>query len=893
MVKKNILILSLLMMVFPSIANAQQLKEGYILNQNIKYIDNNNNTHKVGSILSSDFYGIPFGVPNLDADGNINSPLIGDSSKSIIKNNQSTIYKTSNLSLSVSGKGYSIGDKIIIDSDKSIITVTSVDSNGAITGFNISLNGTSNTPTNGIISTSKLYSSKSNTGVGAAFTISSSAENNSSLKTLTDFISNNNSLSILSGVKMDGSTESYDFIQNERDADTNQSFFIGNGDLVPESNGNAIPIINKNKDAGVFYFSANTLHHGYLDVLGGIADQGDVTVQPWNGSLNFTRNYNDMGGTNPFVYMNLVNNSPNINEWHFSDIGGMYAKTPAMQIHNHNHGHAVGSATGLNVSIFDDSDNANCEYACQDQALDISATKAGPASTWGLSIAMKDTTHKVPGSFAQTGIENDMGANGPDSGNPLWSPQDGSRKAMWIGISSQDSSYNYSLPSSGDNDNYVSYKSWAATTSYNVGDVLKVVAADGRYHLYEAITAGSSGSSKPSFASSGNTVDGTVVWQYDYPYASGFSKAIFLDGNNYNKNSYSFYYTGLTSNANFANAFIDTTQVNFINPDTSFVVDSNGNPVYGPSTTAAAIRIAPEQKIDLSGENNANGQNNHTLYYSKSIPNFGSPGVNDVFGGFVYAKNGTPLFSVDDIQRTNIAGITTIAYGENGDSGASYNGNRYFAKNGLTILRNEDGSQSIDFVNSASGFQFWQADPSKLESDGKSQSNALSKLIDISFSGIQNLKPVSYMNVNTSGLSGITPTTGMYVYNTDINKLIHYNGTNWVDENNTVIDSSKSYIGNTSSENLTSTGSTISDSLLLSSKTNVITTSTNNSGVRLPNVSVNTEIKIINRGTTSIVIYPFDANSQIENLGNGVGQSLIANSSVTLIKTSDTEWRFM
>lgn len=892
MVKKNILILSLLM-VFPSIANAQQLKEGYILNQNIKYFDNNNNTHKVGSILSSDFFGIPNGVPNLDADGNINFPLIGDSSKSIIKNNQSTIYKTSKLTLSVPGKDYSIGDKIIIDSDNSIIAVTSVDSNGSITGFNITLNGTSNTPTNGIVSTSKLYSSTTNKGVGAAFTISSSVENNSSLKTLTDFLSNSNSLSTLSGVKLDGSVQSYDYIQTARDSNISNTYFIGNGDMLPEKNNTIIPIINKQRNAGSFYFSTNTLHHGWWDVLGGIADQGDVTVQPWNGSLNFTRNYNDMAGTNPFVYMNLVNQSPNITEWHFSDIGGMYAKTPAMSVHNHNHGHAVGSATGINVSVYDDSDNANCEYSCQDQALDVSAVKAGPASTWGLSISMTDTTHKLPGSFAQTGIENDMGANGPDSGNPLWSPQDGSRKLMWIGIGSQDSAYSYSLPINGDQDNFTTYKSWSASTAYSVGDVLKVVASDGKYHLYEILTAGTSGSTKPSFATSGNTVDGTAVWKYDYPYSAGFSKGIFFDGNNYNKNSFSFYYTGLTSNANFANAFIDTTQINFIDPDKSFVVDGNGNPIYVASTTAAAIRIAPEQKIDLSGENNPNGQNNHILFYTKDAPNFGVPNNSDTWGGLVYEHSGVPYFSIDDLQRTIISGITTIASGSSGDSGASYNGNRYFPQYGLTIIRNQDGNQSVDFVNSASGFQFWQADPSKLESDGRAQSNTLSKLMDVSFNRIQNFKPVSYMNVDTNSLSKITPNIGMYVYNTDINKLVHYNGVNWIDDDNIIVDVSKTYIGNTSSENLTSTGSTISDSLLLQSKTNVITTSTDKSGVRLPNVSINTEIKIINRGTSSIMIYPFDGNSQIENLGNGVGQILISNSSITLIKTSDTEWRFM
>lgn len=90
---------------------------------------------------------------------------------------------------------------------------------------------------------------------------------------------------------------------------------------------------------------------------------------------------------------------------------------------------------------------------------------------------------------------------------------------------------------------------------------------------------------------------------------------------------------------------------------------------------------------------------------------------------------------------------------------------------------------------------------------------------------------------------------------------------------------------------MTSSGSTITDSLKLVAVTNTITTSTSGSGVQLPNVSVGSEILILNRSTNSINVYPDSSSNEIESLGAGIAQDLEENSSITFIKTSSTEWR--
>lgn len=92
-------------------------------------------------------------------------------------------------------------------------------------------------------------------------------------------------------------------------------------------------------------------------------------------------------------------------------------------------------------------------------------------------------------------------------------------------------------------------------------------------------------------------------------------------------------------------------------------------------------------------------------------------------------------------------------------------------------------------------------------------------------------------------------------------------------------------------ENISSSGTTISDAAVLSSSINVITNVGANSGVKLQTAQIGQSVKIFNRGTNSLTIYPDSSISQIESLGVGVGFNLGVNSSVTIVKTSDTLWR--
>lgn len=92
-------------------------------------------------------------------------------------------------------------------------------------------------------------------------------------------------------------------------------------------------------------------------------------------------------------------------------------------------------------------------------------------------------------------------------------------------------------------------------------------------------------------------------------------------------------------------------------------------------------------------------------------------------------------------------------------------------------------------------------------------------------------------------------------------------------------------------EGLSSSGTTIADAKGLTASINVITNVGANSGVQLQTARIGQSVKIFNRGANSLIIYPDSTTSQIETLGAGVGFSLGVNSSVTLIKTSDTLWR--
>jgi hypothetical protein len=104
------------------------------------------------------------------------------------------------------------------------------------------------------------------------------------------------------------------------------------------------------------------------------------------------------------------------------------------------------------------------------------------------------------------------------------------------------------------------------------------------------------------FPDSGKVSDGSVVWTYEQPAAVEYGRGVWLDsgyGGDERGTTISFG-TGFATNARFQNAVIDFSEA-----------------TLAPGTTAA-IRIAANQPIDLSGNGTAAGQNQHVLQYSNA-----------------------------------------------------------------------------------------------------------------------------------------------------------------------------------------------------------------------------------------------------------------------------------
>lgn len=784
----------------------------YTASQNFLFTGSDGKVYSLMNALRQDQINSPNGIAGLDSSGLVESPIGGSILKAPL-NRYTAAYSDSAYTVVSAGSGYSVGDVLMTSSDGGLITVTAISNSGGVTGISVSTPGESSSNNQSNVESTSYYlgQNSSLTGSGTGLTVEPSQVSIISSPSYIDFSAGSmlDAPTLRQAVyPLDGAYSTLKAVQNYVDTSNRNIFRVTASDQWPSNSGGTDMglIVNKTRSNGRIFYSDQTLYHGWQSAYGGVSDQGDITIQPWNGSLLHTRLSNDLQGIVPMDEYLQVNSSPNIVKWNFTDIGGMYAKTPMLDLTSIQTGNAVGSATGLSALVYDETANPDCQYACQNQVLDISSVRGGTSSTWGLSIAMTDSTHSIPGSFAQTGIEDDMGANGPDAGNPEYSPQDGNRKNIWVGISAQGATTKYSGARKGSQVNYTSYLTWSASTAVTSGSVLKVLGSDNRYYLYQATSSGTTSSSQPAFpGTSGTVTDGTVTWTYNYPYAAGFSKGIFLDGNNYNKNAFQFYYTGITSNALFANAFIDTTQISIIDPSQSFTVDSSGNPEYVASATGAAIRIGQGQVIDISGTATSSGHNNNYISSRTPTTSVDPAYSGDTWNGF-YTSGDTPAIVYDSLHRTMISGITWLAGSDRGGSSNTFFGDRIWPANGLTILRDiQNGTNEIDFVNVPSGFSFYQATPADISSDGTlPHTSDLSLLLDLKLSGStlnSNLTVTGSLSVS-GGLTSIpmtyatlpqTPAIGFAVFCMDCysymrnatytktGAMAYWNGADWVD----------------------------------------------------------------------------------------------------------------
>ncbi|GFE93056.1 hypothetical protein DmAi_11150 [Acetobacter persici] len=382
---------------------------------------------------------------------------------------------------------------------------------------------------------------------------------------------------------------------------------------------------NKN----IFYFVP-----GGLNVLGVNGSQygrtlidtdNDTTISPFGGSLRFDKHTISAAAVNPIININYQNSSSSIGQ---TSGAGMYAKLPPINVNMYQDPEAYGSLTGISFWLLDQSRGDKAPMLNQSQIFDGTIIRDGRSSTWGFSLSHRDTTGTASNGFSQTYAELDGSANGPDGGNPVYSPGDGNRKGIWI----QSGSENAHIEGTGKNSKLVENTIWKPNTIFKSGERIRAVATDGKLHLYDVTTAGTTGQSAPlwSMAAGEAIPDGTVKWTHLGQFNAGFSKAIFVDGNNYFGNGDSWFDTILTSNDNVYGAFIDVSSVRFIDPSKSFTVktDENGIPLpdghnsvlynYTRSPYGAALRMAADMNIDFSADGTQEGLNKHRLTYSST-----------------------------------------------------------------------------------------------------------------------------------------------------------------------------------------------------------------------------------------------------------------------------------
>ncbi|MCP1237956.1 hypothetical protein NKW55_15550 [Gluconobacter kondonii] len=462
---------------------------------------------------------------------------------------------------------------------------------------------------------------------------------------------------------------------------------------------------NKN----VFYFAPSG-----LNVLGAngatygrtlIDTDNDTTITPFNGSLRFEKHTISALVSNPIINLVYENSSPNIAQ---TGGGGMFNKLPPISVSAYQDPAAMGSLTGMSFWLVDQSDGITAPMLNQSQIFDGTIIRDGRSSTWGISISHRDTTGTASASFAQTYAELDGSANGADGGNPVYSPSDGNRKGVWV----QSGSENFHLEGDGKNATLVENSSWAAGTAFSVGQRIRVVASDGKFHLYDVTTAGTTGTSAPvwSVVDGATVTDGSVTWTHLGQFNAGFSKAFFVDGNNYYGDGDSWFDTVLTSNNNVYGAFIDASQVRFIDPATSFTVqtDSNGNPVadghggikynYTTSPYGAVVRMAADMNIDFSADGTQAGLNKRKMSYvsADKALEYRNPA-------------GTTLKLGDDGSVTTI-GVTTVGVG--GQS--ILNSSTAYSFAGMTFGSNlwNDGNNDTDILGGEGGLMLgvvkWQ-----------------------------------------------------------------------------------------------------------------------------------------------------------------------------------------
>ncbi|WP_429956141.1 hypothetical protein ACQW08_04790 [Gluconobacter japonicus] len=152
--------------------------------------------------------------------------------------------------------------------------------------------------------------------------------------------------------------------------------------------------------------------------------------------------------------------------------------------------------------------------------------------------------------------------------------------------------------------------------------------------VYTATTGGTSGTTTPSWSSTGTVADGTVTWTY-----STTCQNVVGTGLEITTDSNSRFNTGIgSSDVTYDNAAIDLSK-------------ATNNPSVA---SGAMLRLPTDGIIDWSANATAAGKNKHIMFY-------------DAEAGFLYQANGSVLMSIHDDGSVTFPGSLSV-YGTNGSS---------------------------------------------------------------------------------------------------------------------------------------------------------------------------------------------------------------------------------
>jgi hypothetical protein len=316
---------------------------------------------------------------------------------------------------------------------------------------------------------------------------------------------------------------------------------------------------------------------------------------------------------------------------------GGYAAMPAFYTQATSRAGSNGSTVAMQANLISQGNNA---FASQDVAGAFTVTKTGQNSTWALATQSQDNTGLAPGAFATIGAEVDILANGPDSPQSYYDCTLANRAGLFIAAKNNPTN------------------AWSANHAFATGTIVLGTPSGG--------VAGTTGSSAPTWPTSGNIVDGTITWKTGVANAMTMGTGIYIGGPTIN--------TIFGSDAVIGNAGIDFSKGSLADP-----------------ATGAGIRLRSDMGIDFTGNGTAAGKNQRVLVYS----NFLATLIYQTPSGVVTAWNNDTSFQIN--------GRVLIGPGPNGNLAGVSTG---FSNVGLTIGRNQSTFGEIDMITGSGGIAF-------------------------------------------------------------------------------------------------------------------------------------------------------------------------------------------